>query len=113
MNDMDLDRHLRCKIADLTEECKTLRAALAQSCDEHRSQIYDSGPGGGCALLADAVASERGRWRRIAEAAQAVTFWSQDTGEDFIVPSHLMAALALALDEGPNVEAKRALPGKD
>ena len=26
MSDMDIDRHLRAKIADLTEECKTLRA---------------------------------------------------------------------------------------
>ena len=26
MSDMDIDRHLRCKIADLTEECKTLRS---------------------------------------------------------------------------------------
>ena len=25
MSDMDIDRNLRCKIADLTEECKTLR----------------------------------------------------------------------------------------
>ena len=25
MSDMDIDRHLRCKIADLTEECKALR----------------------------------------------------------------------------------------
>ena len=38
-----------------------LRATLAESCDEHRSQIYDSGPGGGCILLADAVAAERER----------------------------------------------------
>jgi hypothetical protein len=28
MSDMDIDRHLRAKIADLTEECKTLRASL-------------------------------------------------------------------------------------
>lgn len=27
--DMDIDRHLRCKIADLTEECETLRSQLA------------------------------------------------------------------------------------
>ena len=28
MSDMDIDRHLRAKIADLTEECKTLRSQL-------------------------------------------------------------------------------------
>ena len=28
MSDMDIDRHLRAKIADLTEECKTLRTQL-------------------------------------------------------------------------------------
>lgn len=36
---------------------------------------------------------------RVADAAQALTDGATDTGEDFIVPSHLMAALALALDE--------------
>ena len=38
MSDMDLDRALRCKIADLTDECKTLRyeltRAIAQRDDE-------------------------------------------------------------------------------
>ena len=38
MSDMDLDRELRCKIADLTDECKTLRyeltRAIAQRDDE-------------------------------------------------------------------------------
>ena len=56
----------------------------------------------------DAVAVERERWRRIAKAAQAVTEGSteslRDVGDGFSVPSHLMAALALALDEWPNVE---------
>lgn len=39
MSDMDIDRHLRAKIADLTEECKTLRgeqsvlARLLVQCD--------------------------------------------------------------------------------
>ena len=51
----------------------------------------------------DVVAAERERWARIAGAAQAVTVGCEDTGEDFILPSHLMASLALALDEGPNV----------
>lgn len=50
----------------------------------------------------DAVASESERWRRIAEAAQAVTAGAADGIDAFVVPSHLMAALALALDEGPN-----------
>lgn len=46
-------------------EIERLRAALAQSCDEHRSQIYEAGPGGGCPLLADAVAAERERCLRL------------------------------------------------
>jgi hypothetical protein len=28
MSDMNIDRHLRCKVADLAEECKTLRTQL-------------------------------------------------------------------------------------
>lgn len=55
--------------------------------------------------LRAAVAAEREQWRRIAEAAQAVTEGAEDIG-DFRVSSTLMAALALALDEGPNVRAK-------
>lgn len=50
-----------------------------------------------------AVASERERWQRIVEAAQAVTTGCDDKVTYFRVPSHLMAALALALDERPNV----------
>lgn len=53
------------------------------------------------------VDAERERWLRIAEAAQAVTVGCDDQGEDFILPSHLMAALALALDDGPNVPHER------
>lgn len=53
--------------------------------------------------LDEAVAAEREHWRRIGEAAQAVTVGCTDTGDEFILPSHLMASLALALDEGPNV----------
>jgi hypothetical protein len=52
------------------------------------------------------VAAERERWKHIADAAQAVTTGGDDRFADldgFVVPSHLMAALALALDEGPNV----------
>lgn len=48
------------------------------------------------------VAAERERWRRIATNAQAVTTESEDKLDYFEVPSHLMAALALALDERPN-----------
>ena len=48
-------------------------------------------------------AAERERWQRIATNAQAVTTGCEDKIDHFEVPSHLMAALALALDEGPNV----------
>lgn len=48
-------------------------------------------------------AAERERWQRIATNAQAVTTGCQDRLDYFEVPSHLMAALALALDEGPNL----------
>ena len=47
-------------------------------------------------------ADERERWQRIAAAAQEVTTGAEDRIVHFRVPSHLMAALALALDEGPN-----------
>ena len=49
-----------------------------------------------------AAAAERERWQRIATNAQAVTNGGEDKLDYFEVPSHLMAALALALDEGPN-----------
>jgi hypothetical protein len=51
-------------------------------------------------------AEERERWQRIATNAQAVTNGGEDKLDYFEVPSHLMAALALALDEGPNVAIK-------
>lgn len=54
------------------------------------------------------AAAERERWRRIAENAQAVTDGCEDKIDYFKVPSHLMAALALALDEGPSEAAIRA-----
>lgn len=88
--------------ADAADEIERLRAALAESCDEHRSQMYEAGPGGGCPLLRDAVAAERARWQRIAAAAQALTTYGTDQIDQFEIPAHLMAALALALDEGPN-----------
>ena len=48
------------------------------------------------------------RWMRIAEHAEAVITGGDDKGDYFEVPSHLIAALALALDE-----AQRASrPGK-
>lgn len=57
-----------------------------------------------CYFLGEAA--ERERWQRIATNAQAVTTGSKDKIDHFAVPSHLMAALALALDEGPNVRAE-------
>ena len=38
MSDMDIDRHLRAKIADLTEECKVLRAQLENT---HRALVLE------------------------------------------------------------------------
>lgn len=55
-------------------------------------------------VAAAAVAAERERWQRIAANAQAVTTGGEDKLDYFEVPSYLMAALALALDEGPNAE---------
>ena len=54
------------------------------------------------------VSKEREAWSRVAEAAQAVTTGCEDKTDFFKVPSHLMAALALALDElpGRNVESE-------
>ena len=46
------------------------------------------------------------RWKRIAENAQAVTTGGDDKGDYFEVPAHLMAALALALDEWPGAQGQ-------
>ena len=46
------------------------------------------------------------RWKRIAENAQAVTTGGDDKGDYFEVPAHLMAALALALDEWPGAQGR-------
>ena len=58
------------------------------------------------------MASERERWQLIARAAQNVTTGCTDNIDYFELPSHLMAALALALDEGPNlVSSDTSEPG--
>lgn len=46
------------------------------------------------------------RWKRIAENAQAVTAGGNDKLDYFEVPAHLMAALALALDEWPGAQGQ-------
>ena len=56
----------------------------------------------------DDFAAERALWIRVAEAAQAVTVGCEDQGEDFLLPSHLMAALSLALDESPLSSKQKA-----
>lgn len=57
------------------------------------------------AFVAKVQAAERERWQRIATNAQAVTTGGEDRLDYFEVPAHLMAALALALDEGPNTNS--------
>lgn len=57
---------------ELCAENERLRAALADSCEEHRAEIYDTATGGGCMLLHDAVAAERERWEKAARAALEV-----------------------------------------
>ena len=51
--------------------------------------------------------SPNARWRRVSKAAQAVVTGCWEGGEycfdAFVVPSQLMASLALALDETPSV----------
>ena len=39
MSDFDVDRHLRAKIAELTEECKVLRAQLGNT---HRALVLEA-----------------------------------------------------------------------
>jgi hypothetical protein len=53
---------------DLCTEIERLRAALAESCDEHRSDMYDTPTGGGCILLRDAVAAERENYTTLLHA---------------------------------------------
>jgi hypothetical protein len=48
-------------------EIDRLRLKLAASCDEHRSEAYDTTTGGGCVLLRDAVAEDRERWAKRAD----------------------------------------------
>jgi len=54
-------------LGDVEAENERLRAALAESCDEHRSAVYDTTTGGGCVLLRDAVAAERERCAKLVE----------------------------------------------
>lgn len=67
-------------------EIKRLRAALAESCAEERSQIWEAGPGGGCAraLAAEAIIDRIDRrmgvgWTR--KLADALTPNAELTGE--------------------------------
>jgi hypothetical protein len=62
------------------------------------------------AAIDAAVAAERERWQRIAQAAQALTTCGTDQIDQFEIPAHLMAALALALDEGPTLSAHDGWP---
>ena len=77
--------------AETMEHARRHGGAMLSSLADYTIPLY--GP--------DALTAEREQWKRIAAAAQAVTEGAEDTG-DFLVPSHLMASLALALDEGPN-----------
>jgi UDP-galactopyranose mutase len=45
------------------------------------------------------IEAERMRWIPVVNASQAITVNCVDNVDNFTVPSHLMAALALALDE--------------
>jgi len=85
-NDNTLEAHNLLTAA--ADELERLRAALAESCDEHRSEIYDTATGGGCILLHDAVAAERERCASMAE--------NYDLGT---VEGHAIAAAI----RGPNV----------
>jgi hypothetical protein len=64
-------------------------------------------------MIADAVAAERERWQHVARAAQEVTTGGEDKIDAFEVPSHLIAALALALDEAPAKAAPVAQPQQE
>ena len=70
----------------------------------HKRPAQAAAPGPGERL------SEIERWKRIAENAQAVTTGGDDKGDYFEVPSHLIAALALALDEGPGAQGQAGAP---
>jgi hypothetical protein len=87
---------------DLCTEIERLRAALTESCDEHRSEIYDTATGGGCILLHDAVAAERERCATVIRQAmpQPVANWSD---------AQIVDALRGALDRvlGPNDRNER------
>lgn len=57
-------------LRSLASERDALRATLAASCDEERSQLWEAGPGGGCSRALDAE-RERDALRAALDAAQA------------------------------------------
>ena len=59
MSDMDIDRHLRAKIADLTEECQTLRAAF-RDLNEANEKLLDQNFALAAGRCANVVGDEGG-----------------------------------------------------
>jgi hypothetical protein len=82
MTDQQLQslRNMGCEFEEAADEIERLRAALAESCDEHRSEVYDTTAGGGCVLLRDAVAAER---EACARSAETLTIWPGETAAEF------------------------------
>lgn len=67
-------------LRSLASERDALRATLAASCDEERSQLWEAGPGGGCSRALDAE-RERDALRAALDAAQAPREVPRLTGE--------------------------------
>lgn len=97
-----------------TDDILRMAREAGKYADDEYARRWETGEGGSWSQIRDerfaalVAAAERKRWRRIAENAQAVTDGCEDKIDYFKVPSHLMAALALALDEGPSEAAIRA-----
>lgn len=82
---------------DFQRDTQTLVDGVAFISEEQAGHWYS--PNAVARLIEEERREERERLQRIAEAAQEVTTGGEDHTDHFVVPSHLMAALALALDE--------------
>ncbi len=54
-------------LRDAIAEIARLRAALGESCENHRAEVYDTTTGGGCVLMHDAVEAECERCAAVVE----------------------------------------------
>ena len=79
----------------LHAENERLKRTLAASCDEERSQLWEAGPGGGCARALDAEL----KCAELLEALKEIYEWTQYKDTPWAVKAR--AAIAKATGEQP------------